>query len=507
MKARDRRFSPVFSSHFRRFQFLLGAFLLFVAVGCGSSPSGTDDKGGDDDPVGPELPENTLTILYTVDERGRLLPSGMSDGAPNLMGLWRTTEGFDPAGDFLILSGGNNWMGQTLSVYFEGASTVDVMKRMHYAATTIGFQEFIFGEEALRARASEAGFPFLSANLHLKATGAPPTYVTPSSAVDVNGMKIGLVGLTSLDAPQKNAPQKTEAFEFLPYEGSLNLAVSAAKSAGADVVVVVTNLCEEEIGQIIPTASQLGVAMIGGAYCGQTVARVQDGMAIVVPEPYFGGYGKVTFKVNKKDNKFSNLTVAVRPNSGGTLDEEVSGLLDQWSRLMDEELSEVVGYASEPIPRKSAALQNFIMDSWLAAFPEADIAQMNDGAIRNGIPGGDIQKGLFLAMMPFQNTLVELELTGAEVVSCLKPSTIMAGMSAAGGHFHADGSPLKMDSVYHVLTSDFLYGQNNYAYSQYDSEPVFLGVTYDQPPYRYVESLGTSQDNPLNNFLDPIPRR
>lgn len=80
-------------------------------------------------------------------------------------------------------------------------------------------------------------------------------------------------------------------------------------------------------------------------------------------------------------------------------------------------------------------------------------------------------------------------------------------MSSVGGYFHADGTPLKMDSVYHVLTTDFLWGQALENYGQFDPDPVYLGVTYDQPPLMYVESLATSEGNPLNNLLDNTARR
>jgi 2',3'-cyclic-nucleotide 2'-phosphodiesterase (5'-nucleotidase family) len=381
------------------------------------------------------------------------------------------------------------------------------MNRMHYGASAVGAQEFIFGVEALRARSAEANYPFLSSNLRLKSSGGSPDFSSSSTVVDVNGMKVGIVGLTPLNTPERNAPQKTEDFDFLPYLDVLDQSISTARSSGADVVVVLTSLCHDELLPLIPTASQAGVAMIGGAYCGQTVATVESGVAIVVPKPYFGGYGKATFKVNKGSNTFSNLTVEAKVNSGGSMDEEVQGTIETWGSTLESELGQVIGYASAPVSNKSVPLYNLVMDSWLFAFPEADMAHLNDGAIRQGIPEGDIAKGLFIGMMPFQNMIIELELTGAEVVDCLQPSTIMAGMRSAGGFFHSDGSPLKMDSVYHVLTTDFLYGQAGYNYNQYDSDPLFLGMTYDQPTLLYVEALATSPADPLNNYLDPTARR
>jgi hypothetical protein len=80
-------------------------------------------------------------------------------------------------------------------------------------------------------------------------------------------------------------------------------------------------------------------------------------------------------------------------------------------------------------------------------------------------------------------------------------------MSTVGGYFHSDGTTLKMDSTYLVLTTDFLQGSDNYRYKQYDATPTSTGILYSQPTLIYLEALGTSPENPLDPFLDFDPRR
>ena len=77
-----------------------------------------------------------LTILYTNDEHGWMEGEEKGSGAANLLGLWRQKEGYDPQGDFLILSGGDNWTGPAISSWFKGQSMVEVMNDMGYAAST-----------------------------------------------------------------------------------------------------------------------------------------------------------------------------------------------------------------------------------------------------------------------------------------------------------------------------------------------------------------------------------
>ena len=107
-------------------------------------------------------------------------------------------------------------------------------------------------------------------------------------------------------------------------------------------------------------------------------------------------------------------------------------MVQKWQSAAEAELSGVAGYVTTSTPNESSALFNLVMDVWLFAHP-ADIAMPNSGAIRQGIPAGDITKGTVLGMMPFENTIVALELTGSQVVDDLQNSTILSGMTTLGG--------------------------------------------------------------------------
>ncbi len=44
------------------------------------------------------------------------------------------------------------------------------------------------------------------------------------------------------------------------------------------------------------------------------------------------------------------------------------GQIEHWQNLLEAALSGVVGYLNEQLGKKSVALQNFVMDSWLATY-------------------------------------------------------------------------------------------------------------------------------------------
>src|SRR5689334_3481883 len=97
-------------------------------------------------------------------------------------------------------------------------TVIDAFNAIGYDAAAVGNHEFDFGpvgpraapaagddpRGALIARAAQARYPLLSANLVEEATGKPfsPPNIRPSTLVTVAGVKVGIVGLLTLETTQ-----------------------------------------------------------------------------------------------------------------------------------------------------------------------------------------------------------------------------------------------------------------------------------------------------------------
>ena len=163
----------------------------------------------------PEILNDSLiefTIFYTNDEHGWLEATDDSDGAAGLAGLWKTEEGYDGSDNFLILSGGDNWTGPAVSTWFEGEPMVDVMNALEYDASAIGNHDFDFTVTVLEERLEQMNFPFLAANIIEKASGEIPSFVKPYIIKEINGVKLGIIGLASLSTPFTTFPKNVEDF-------------------------------------------------------------------------------------------------------------------------------------------------------------------------------------------------------------------------------------------------------------------------------------------------------
>ena len=101
---------------------------------------------------------------------------------------------------------------------------------------------------------------------------------------------------------------------------------------------------------------------------------------------------------------------------------------------------------------------------------------------------------------------MELELTGQQLMDGIF-NLVIGGGSTITGFQLSDGTAIHPDSNYTVLTIDYLYARPDYHFQYDDPDPYRTGINYRQPVIDWIESLNTSASDPLNNYLDPNPRR
>ena len=450
-----------------------------------------------------------ITILYTNDEHGWIEKSEYTNGAANMMGLWRENEGYDGDESYLILSGGDNWTGPAISTWFEGESTVEVMNAMEYDAAAIGNHEFDFKVDGLEDRIAQANFPYLSANIREKASGNIPDFATPYIILDIDDVLVGIIGLTTFTTPWSTFPDHVADYDFIDYFSALEEVVPQVKQGGAELLIVIAHICYPEIVDLAPTLINLGISVITGGHChNDLVGEIVNGVAVIKSTAFMQSYAKVEISYNIIEKEVVSMEPSGHINENGNPDAAVANVVSYWRTQTDAELSEIIGYTDSEIARTSNAMHNMVTDSWLHQYPDADIAMTNAGGIRQSIPAGDINKEIIIGVLPFQNYIIELQLTGAEVINCTGYAVmIYGGMTTVGGYFLSDGTEIDASTTYSVLTTDYLYARIDLPFSQYDPSPYYTSMNYHQPTIDWITSLNTSASNPLDNYLDDVARR
>jgi len=461
-------------------------------------------------PPQPPQGSRTLTVLYTNDEHGWMEGMNEGQGAANLMGIWKENEGYRQDEAFLVLSGGDNWTGPAISTWFEGQSMVEVMNAMGYHASVIGNHEFDFGVETLKMRLAEANFPYLSANLRDRHTGKTPTDlgIKPFEQLEVAGLRVGIIGLTTTATPYTTNPTNIVQFDFIDYTQALRDATNQLRQPGVDLLLVPAHLCVTELTRLATQVSNLNINLLGGGHCNESFAITEGNLAIISGGYHFRSYAFARFTIDPKSRAILDVQAGVRENKDGAADDAVARVINRWRQAADAELNTNIGYLQREIPRRSPEMQALITEAWLAGYPQAEIALTNMGGMRDRLPAGDITLGNIVSMMPFNNTLVELHVTGKELQDILRtasPNPAIGGMHQKSGRWvlNQSGKELDPSTSYSILVNDFMYGGGDgyTKLAKYDPQAYNTGIDWRQPVIDWIEAQKSSPAQPLDQIL------
>ncbi len=439
-----------------------------------------------------------LTILYTTDEHGWLSPSEKADGAAALLKAWKDRENFSLEADsFLVISGGDMWTGASISTWFSGRSMLEVMNALGYDAAALGNHEFDFSLDTLKVRAKEAAFPFLAANL-TKKDATIPDFVKPYTMLKANGLSVGIIGLANVQTPNTSNPSITKDFQFTPYDSAINKYVPILQKKGADLVLIVGHICEAEMEALAPLAKKWNIPLITGGHCHREVLKMQNEVLLIESTPHLTSYIKVVLEHDSKTKNNRVVDYQSIKNRYAHEDETMAALIKKWEDRADADLNTPIAYTEKGIKLGTPAMKKLTTDSWLTAVNTADIAIVNAGGIRQDIEAGDITMGTILGLLPFNNQIVQMTFSGKQVndfmarQSTMKETYIMAGL---------DRLDLQEDKSYKVLTTDFLYALEETQFKVADPAPYYLSMLYREPTIRWLRSINSSKERPLERFL------
>jgi 2',3'-cyclic-nucleotide 2'-phosphodiesterase/3'-nucleotidase len=168
--------------------------------------------------------EFRLIVLVTSDIHGHLYPTDYRGdeekclGLAKLSPLIRYERENNPC--VLLLDNGDLTQGTPLMYHyakFAGTEThpaIRALNYLRYDAAVLGNHEYNYGPRVLREAMRESEFPWLSANIVDRATGAP-AYGKPYLIRKTNeGATVAILGLTTPYIPNWEQPANIEGLEF-----------------------------------------------------------------------------------------------------------------------------------------------------------------------------------------------------------------------------------------------------------------------------------------------------
>jgi 2',3'-cyclic-nucleotide 2'-phosphodiesterase (5'-nucleotidase family) len=459
----------------------------------------------------------TVTLLVTADENGYLLPHEV-DGAPKggaaeMLGQWKREEKHCNAGPAcatplttLALSTGDHWgTGPAISSRFQGEPAAEVMGRMGYVASAFGNHELDYGREQFLANAQKSGMAFLAANL--QATGpAEAMKLKPFQLFERNGLKVAVVGLADATGPQRMMSGRYEGLKASGYEEALAQAVPQAWSAGADAVVVVADVCARELEPVVAKHADWKLALVAGGNCKEAYEGKAGDTRLAYPGQRFEQYLRANLSFDKSKPAGQRLTgvdAKVVDVKGASPDAELVQVVAGYKQRADQELGLQIGFTKAAMPTSTPALGQWVTRAWREEL-ETDAAIINKNGLRNGIPGGKLTSADVYGVLPYENSLMIVELTGEQLVAeAQNPNAIVSGLAPAGKGFKdASGKALDPKKKYTVAVADYLYfGGDGFNFEKHDPEPTETGMMWQTPVIEWTKGKNTRESSPLENAL------
>ena len=453
---------------------------------------------------------NVIDIITFNDFHGNLKPAGKNVGMAKMVAATREKEAANA--NTIVVSGGDNYQGSAMSNLTMGAPVNDMFKAMDVEVSAVGNHEFDWGVANMNDWQAKGEFSFLAANIVDTKTNKTVAWAKPYQMIEKNGKKIAFIGLATTTTPTVTKAENVAGLEFknaaeMAKQWVEFLKAGKAEEGTPDVILALTHVpsYQDKYGSdptIVVTGDEMvelakveGLDGIISGHSHQTVAGYVEGTPVVQAYKYGRAMGKLAVEF-KEDGTLKAITPSVDllyKRSGDIVDDaDAKVSYEKWNKELSPIMDEKIGLATETFTHNTDVDQTTPLGEFvcklMGELAKTDIAIQNGGGLRRDLPKGDITMGLMYEIMPFDNTLYTIEITGADLIknidNGLMPEGSRAG-SFSGLHVEydldkvageriskitlLDGTPIENDKMYKVVSNDFLVetpGADGYDFSK-----------------------------------------
>ncbi|MGW1346696.1 bifunctional metallophosphatase/5'-nucleotidase [Kribbella sp. NPDC002412] len=443
-----------------------------------------------------------LTVMGTTDLHGNVFNwdyfknTEYDDSAHNDIGLAKVSTlvtavrdriAADPrAPRPLLLDAGDTIQGTPLAYYFARIEPITgghlhpmaaAMNEIGYDAAALGNHEFNYGLDVLRKFQQQLDFPLLGANAQDWTTGLPvfPPYVL--KRVHVPGEQPITVGILGLTNPGIAIWDKAVVENKIKFGGVVELAkvwVPRIREAGADVVIVSVHsgmdlsssygdalpVPENASALMVETVPGIDAVLVGHAHQEipeRLVTNRQTGEQAVLTEPLKWGMrlSLIDLDLRKERGRWKVVGRHAQVLNANTVDADpnVVAVLQQNHDTVIEYVNSKIGTCTAAMSAATAPWEdtaaldfvNFIqadaVAKALAGTPEAALPVLAIAAPFNraaAIPAGDVSIRDVAGLYVFDNTLLAVTMTGAQLREYLEFSAQYFKQVTGSGPFTSD---------------------------------------------------------------------
>ena len=381
----------------------------------------------------------------------------------------------------LLLDGGDMFQGTAASNLVFGRSVVAIYDALGYTAAALGNHEFDWGQDTLRARMRDARYAILGANVQY-ADGRDVPWIRDDTLVEVNGVRVGIVGVATVETPNVTLATHVSDLRFVDPVPVVLRRAESLRGRGAHLVAVVAHagaFCDTEgddrcTGEIVELAKGVAgaVDVIVSGHTHSLVRTLDPGVPIVQAR----SNGRAVGVIDLVPGDVPVVSVRDVLTDSIVLSPRIDSLARRAVAAIAPRVSARVADIPAHLQRSGEQypLGHLIADAqrWAA---KADVAVTNNGGIRADLPAGTATYGRIFEVQPFANTLHRYTLRGSTLRGYLEklvggrtpPRVHVSGVTLsydparpAGQRVVAtrlaDGRPIVDDAQYTLVMNNFM---------------------------------------------------
>jgi len=436
----------------------------------------------------------------------------------------------------LLFHSGDVFAGTPYYSVYHGQADLWFMDYLKYDAMCLGNHEFDNGTAPVVDFIKNAEFPVLCANFDFTDIESLANTVKPCITIDRNGIKYGIFGLTTEETGVIASPGP--GIIINNHIEAAKKVVDYLKSKQINRIIALTHLGWDVDMELAKTVEGIDIIIGGHSHTVPdqypTAVTEDNTPTLVVQAGCFDGYlGQINAVFNKEG--------VIQSWDGSrliTIDEKIpensicTAKLDKYREPLQKYMNEVIGKTlvdldgeREHIRTCETNLGDLVADAMLdkARSVNAQIAIFNGGAVRTSIAAGDISLWNVMEVLPFNNYLECVDLTGEQVIAALENGLSQVEQvkgrfpQVAGLRFQWDSSEppgkrvkkvevtspagyeeIKPETVYRIATNDYMVqGGDDYIMMKNGENINNLGFMLYEVVAEYIKS-----NSPLNIATD-----
>jgi 5'-nucleotidase/UDP-sugar diphosphatase len=425
-----------------------------------------------------------LTILYMNDPHAYYEPyktkgtNGYIGGFAKAMHIMREVEKETKAQGRhdLVFLAGDLLMGTPFSMVFKGKLGVDLMNHMKFDAMTVGNHEFDYDKANLMSRLRPLmEFPLLSENIRTqKGDHAFDTVIQKKYAGSKT--RVIIFGLTTAETPRSTLPGNVKGLVFNdPIDTARKLLESFNDD---DLIIALTHIGILEDRKLAAACPKIDI-IIGGHSHTKIFTPEKVGETLICQA---GAYAEF---VGRLDVDASNGAVVrskgelIRLGPAVKEDKQISSLIADHKVQLDAKLNEIIGRTDVFLDGRLRQIRSNkqtnlgrLITYAMAETSRAEVAFINGGAVRKSLHKGTITSGEIFTVLPFQDTLIKMNLQGKDLEAALQKSLSLpegsgGKLQSYGMSYREETGKVTIDKIgmkdfspaatYSVATNNFLY--------------------------------------------------